>query len=254
MSPQVRPSRRPDAILWPLAAALLAAGCGAGAPPGSIVIQSVDPPCPIPGDVLTVTLSGADTGQCAAGRMFLDGRELLAPVARLTPPPALSARLPEDLVPAQGAELRVVCGGATAAVRLFGACGIGARADAGGDAAPDQDAAPFCARPIEAVLDAVDDHGAAFPLDAAGVFQIPVATRAFSLDATGSRNVSGQNVTYTFTSDCYPTLTLRSPALGGLSAAGLGVGRRCAVTVAIVDQDCPAARAARAMASLLIVP
>jgi hypothetical protein len=222
----------------------------------ALVIQSVEPPCPLPGDLLSVAIAGPGAARCREAQVFLAGRELIAPVAAGMPPATVAARLPADLVPLEGAELRVVCGGSSSSVRLFGGCpGRGGTLDAGTDGgAAEEDAAPLCAQPIEAVIEAVDKRGAPFATDADGTYQAPIIAGDLSLDTGRSRNVSSAGVSYTFSGDCFPTVTVQAPVLGGFDTRVLGPGRRCAFAVEIVDRHCPRPRAARAQGAVVVVP
>jgi hypothetical protein len=122
------------------------------------------------------------------------------------------------------------------------------------DPAPPVDLSPSCGVPIEPVLEAVDRDGRPFPRDAEGVFQVPLDADEFAFDTLKTRNVTGRDMTYTFDSECFPKVAVRSPVLVGLSVRGFWLGRRCAFKVEILDQGCPDARAARADRALLIVP
>jgi hypothetical protein len=116
------------------------------------------------------------------------------------------------------------------------------------------EAAGLCGQAIEAVAEAVDQFGRSYPRGASGAFQVPSGTTDFSLDTSRSKHVSRHNVSYTFMSDCYPTVTVGAPVLGNLSTAGFALEERCAFTVDIVDRDCPLLRFGRARGSFEIVP
>lgn len=145
-----------------------------------------------------------------------------------------------------------------------GACGgpsssaphLDALTDAGADAHEHKsDVAPYgCEQPIQAVIEAVDREGRPFSRDSDGVFLVPITAQDFAFDTGNSRNVSGRDVTYTFSSDCFPTVTVRAPVLGGFSAHEYGLEKTCQFMVAILDLGRPHAPTARAQGSLRVVP
>jgi hypothetical protein len=100
----------------------------------------------------------------------------------------------------------------------------------------------------------VDKEGRPFPRDADGVFLLPITADDFAFDTGNSRYVSGRDVTYTFSSDCFPRVTVRAPVLGGFSSQGLWLDKRCQFMVAILDLGCSEPRAAHAQGSLRVVP
>jgi hypothetical protein len=232
-----RPSR-PGVHLAVAALALHAfASCSGQEDVRAIQIESVSPRCAHAGDTLTLTLSGADPALCAAARVLVGERELVYLGQTRGAPLTLEARVPPGFEPAAGAELRVTCGQGSSPGRwsLVG-CGD---VDAGDARVRSPDAAELCGSPIAAKIEAVDAFARPFPRDVEGQFLVPGATTDFSLATEGSRNVSPANVSYTFSSDCYPTITVGAPVLGGLSAVDLELDQLCDFAVDIHDDDCP---------------
>jgi hypothetical protein len=136
-----------------------------------------------------------------------------------------------------------------------GACAAaGERQDAAPDRDPAADAPAVCEHSIEAVIEAVDQRGQPFHLDAQGVFLVPLDADDFAFDAGKSRNVSALEVTYTFSSDCYPRVAVKAPVFGGFDTQGFAIDKRCQFMVEIQDLGCPEARQARADGSFRIVP
>ena len=217
-------------------------------------IDGVEPACPVAGATISLFLSGGHPEACETGRVFAGSRELtnLGLVTRA--PWKLAARLPAGLALARGDELRVVCGSAAASTYWNNQCLPDAGppdARAGDEPA---DAAPFCGEPIEAVIEAVDKAGRPFPADPAGVFLVPINADDFAFDTGKSRHVSTHDVLYTFSSDCFPRVTVRAPVLGGFSTQGFWLEKRCQFMVEIADLGCPGARQAQAQAAFRIVP
>jgi hypothetical protein len=248
---------RPHARLTgvrPLAAALLAlAACDSHADLRALTITSVTPRCAHAGDTLTLTLEGGDPMLCAAAKVLVGERELEYLGQTRGSPLTLEARLPAGFEPPAGAELKVVCAAGSSPGRwTLAGCQDADRSDARRSS---PDAAAICASPIAAVVQAVDSVARPFPRDAEGRFLVPRTTTDFSFATDGSQNVSPANVTYTFSSDCYPTLAVTAPVLGGLSATALEPDRLCDFMVAIRDEDCPGpARTGGAAGTFRVVP
>jgi hypothetical protein len=249
------PARR--SALWPGAlvgvAWLTLAACSSQEDLRVIKIESVSPRCAHAGDTITLTLAGADPALCAAARVLVGDRELEYLGQIRGSPLTLQARLPAGFEPPGGAELKVACGEGSSPGRwsLTGCSSVDA-----GDARPrSPDAAELCHNPIGAVVAAVDSLARPFPRELAGHFLVPRTTTDFSFATEGSHNVSQANVSYTFESDCYPTITVAAPVLGGLSATELEVDQLCDFTVDIRDEDCPGLpRIGHAAATFRVVP
>jgi hypothetical protein len=237
------------------AAFWLAGACGSGPPARTLLIESLGPACPGPGEIVTIVISGTSAPACGDGAIVLGQHELLNLGAAPGTPGVLIARLPRDYAPSGGDLLKLTCGTASATAPWSDVCPI--ELDAGpvpGDAATNVESSPACAQAVEAIIEAVDDLGHAFPRDPDGAYQVPAVTRDFSFDATRSRNVSGPDTSYTFSSDCYPRVTVNAPVLGGLSVEGWSTGRRCGFTVEIADRGCGRPRLSRAAGSFTVVP
>jgi hypothetical protein len=252
------------AVLWTLTGELLlraylavvaafAGACSSSSTSSpALAILAVDPPCPAPGGVISLVLAGGDLMTCDGGKIHAADRELMNLGVATRAPLVLSARLPPGFALVPGMEIRVACGNTTASIRWFGAC----PAWAGDyDAGPDRQASDLstsCGLPIEAVLEASDRDGRPFPRDGED-FLVPLDADDFAFDASKSINVTGSEMTYTFESDCFPRVAVRSPVLVGLSAKGFWLGRRCRFSVEIVDRGCPESRSARGEGALKIV-
>jgi hypothetical protein len=241
---------------WLVAVAWCSQACGSGATSqGALVIQGIDPPCPTPGGIITLTIGGGETQTCDAGHIYVGDLELMNLGVAQVSPLTLTARLPEGFVLPEGAEIRVVCGSASGSIHWYGVCSPGGgRPDAAQDAVS-PDVASFCGQAIDAVIEAVDQNGRAFPRDADGVFLVPIDADDFAFDTGKSHNVSTHDVTYNFASDCYGTqVSVKAPVLGGFSARGFWLDKRCQFMVEIVDLGCPEGRVGRAQGSFKIVP
>ena len=221
-----------------LAALVGALACTSDHGAGRFAIEAVYPRCPRGGDTVSITLSGGEAGECAAARIFAGGREIENLGQTNASPLIIAARLPADFNPPLGSDLRVACSenAAPAQWRLSACSSFDA-----GDAARlhSSDAAALCALPLRVAVTAVDERGRAFERDQAGLFLVPAAAADFTISAEGSQAVSPVNVSYTFSSECFPRVTVAAPVLGGLDATTLGPDRTCAFMVEITDEDCP---------------
>jgi hypothetical protein len=236
-------------------AALAGACSSSSSSPRGLSIVTIAPPCPAAGGLINLTLAGGDVRGCDSGRIYAADRELLNLGLVTGTPLVLSARLPAGFALLEGMEVKVACGNATASTRWFGTCpAAGDQLDAATDAELPPDASSACGMPIEPVIEAVDHDGRSFPRDAEGVFLVPLDASDFAFDTLKTRNVTGRDMTYTFTSDCFPKVAVKSPVLVGLSVQGLWLGRRCQFKVEILDRGCTEPRSARAEGTLEIVP
>jgi hypothetical protein len=246
-----RSAPRPGALV--AVAWLALAACSSQEDLRVIKIESVSPRCAHAGETITLTLAGADPALCAAARVLVGDRELEYLGQTRGSPLTLQARVPAGFEPSAGAELKVACAEGSSPGRWsLSGCGS---VDAG-DARPrSPDAAELCHLPIGAAVAAVDSLARPFPRDVEGRFLLPRVTADFSFATEGSLNISPANVSYTFTSDCYPTITVAAPVLGGLSATELEVDQLCDFTVDIRDEDCPGLpRIGHAAATFRVVP
>lgn len=235
------------ALCWSLG------GCGSEVPVSPLAIRSVAPACPRAGETLNVSMSGGE-GICPGARVSLAGRTLPEVRVKRDHPLTLAAGLPLDFTLVPGAALEVVCGETRLTAHPFAACpGPPALPEVRAADPTRHGVAPQCAQAIDAVLELVDRSGLPFPRDHLGIFQVPIASDDFSLDASGSRNVTPRNATHTFSSDCLPTLTTRAPVLGNLSAAGMMVGQHCTISVEIADWGCLELRHGRTQAQFVVV-
>lgn len=117
--------------------------------------------------------------------------------------------------------------------------------------APDHPA--FCGDPIDAVVEVVDELGAPFTRDLAGTFRVPIGTLSFGFDARRSSPVTGHDMSHTFRSGCYPTVTVKAPVLLGLTTEGFWLEKRCHFSVEIADAGCAEVRRGRAEGSFVII-
>jgi hypothetical protein len=119
---------------------------------------------------------------------------------------------------------------------------------------PAPDGSLSCELAIEALIEVVDREGRPFPRDPGGTFLVPITADDFAFDAGGSWYVSTHDVLYTFSSDCFPRVTVHAPVFGGFGTQGFWIDKRCACMVEIVDRGCAEGREAHAQAAFRIVP
>jgi hypothetical protein len=238
--------------------ALSVLACGSGARP-KLVISSVGPLCPVAGGTVSIVLGSGNEARCDGAQVLIAGRQLLAVGVTRTMPLTIAGRLPPDFAPPEGADVTVTCRDQTATVRWIGLCptesgdgGTDASSSSPADSPPE--ASEACQSAIEAVIEPVDSAGRPFARDAAGVYQVPLASDDLAFDTGASRGLSGRDVGYQFTSDCFPSVNVTAPVLGGFSGRDFGLGRRCQVSVAISDGGCSIARQGQAQAVLVVVP
>lgn len=243
---------------WLAVVAALSGACGssAGGSGGAqaLAIVALEPPCPLAGGTISLTIEGGDPTSCDRGQIFAAGRELLNLGVVTRSPLVLEARLPPGFFVPEGGEIKVVCGDRIASTRWYGVCSPGGGPpDAAADSEPGPDVSASCELPIEVVLEAVDRDGRAFARDGEGVFLVPINADDFAFDTSKSRNVSGRNTTYTFNCDCFTKVAVHAPVLGGFSAQGLWLDRRCPFSVEIFDLGCPEGRTARGQGTFKVV-
>jgi hypothetical protein len=240
--------------LWLSLVAVCACGSSAPAPSSPLAIESIEPACPTAGGTISLTLSGGEARACDAGKIFAGAVELTNLGVVTTTPLKIAARLPPGRALVRGDEVRITCGAASAARRWLELCPVMAAASDAGQDATSADLSNACGAPVTAVIEAVDKYGQPFPRDPEGIYLVPINADDFAFDTGKTAHLSGHETMYTFSSDCYPRVTVRAPVLGGLGTQGLWIDKRCQFTVEIVDLGCQEARVARAQGTFRLVP